>query len=77
MKQDSFLDALSDIIGNLPANIKYTSFEKQQSFFSLNIFIRYLTYSGLELSFIGLFLAISLAILLVNIAKQCIGLNVF
>ena len=77
VRQESFLDALSNIIGNLPANIKYTSFEKQQSFFSLNMFIRYLTYSGLELSFIGLFLAISLAILLVNVAKQCIGLNVF
>ena len=77
IRQDSFLDALSDIIGNLPANIKYTSFEKQQSFFSLNMFIRYLTYSGLELSFIGLFLSISLAILVVNFAKQVVGLNVF
>lgn len=77
IKRDSFLDALNNIVSELPANIKYTSFEKEQSFFSLNMFIRYLTYSGLELSFIGLFLAISCAILFVNFAKQCIGLNAF
>ena len=63
MNQESFLDTLSDIISKVPTNIRYISFEKQQSFFSLNMFIRYLTYSGLELSFIALFLTLSLALL--------------
>ena len=77
IKKDSFLDSLNSIISQTPANISYTSFEKEQWFFSLNIFIRYLTYSGLELSFIWLFLSIALAILGVNITKQCIWLNAF
>ncbi len=77
IKKDAFLDSLNSIISQTPGNISYTSFEKEQGFLSLNVFIRYLTYSGLELSFIGLFLAIALAILGVNFSKQVLGFNAF
>lgn len=74
---DNFLDSVNNIISKNLWNISYAYFDRETNFFSLNTFLRYLTYSWLELSFLGVFLSMALAILVVNFSKQFIWLNAF
>lgn len=74
---DNFLDSVNNIISKNLWNISYTYFDRETNFFSLNTFLRYLTYSWLELSFLWVFLSITLAIFVVNFSKQFIWLNAF
>jgi hypothetical protein len=53
------------------------SYESTPSFYSVGRLVEFLIYHGVSIAFLGVLLALTVAILVMNFLKQFIGLNIF
>lgn len=78
IEPNNFLDFVVKKWNNEISQVNFISFEKENRYlFSLNTLVQYLAYYGLDYSIIGILLSLTLALLVLNICKQVIGINIF
>lgn len=63
--------------GEIPPLGEELSYEKSKTVFSLSGFLEFLVYSGFSYQLLGFLLSITVVVLVLNILKQIVGLNVF
>lgn len=70
---------MDDVIGAgyIPPEVTRISYDSKARIISLSRLVEYLLYQGVSLSFLGVILTLSLAILAINFLKQVVGLYAF
>lgn len=70
---------MDDVIksGYTPQEVTRISYDSKGKIFSFSSLVEYLLYQGVSLSFLGVILSVSLAILVINFLKQVVGLSAF
>lgn len=80
ISNDQFYGLLTRI-GSGDANIheiwQELSYEKSKTIYSLSGFLEFLTYSGFSYQLIAFLLSLTFVVLMLNVLKQIVGLNVF